>query len=107
MEINKTLAEFVWNYTKDHVFCSRTIIAGKYMSHFGIKRERGRTTTERQKNLQRKISTIFTIMKNLGIATKHSQKCIHINRAVFYTFTLQDVLKYKLSDFHKDKKLKA
>ena len=98
MEINETLAEFVWEYSKNHLFCSRAIIAGKYMDNFGIERGRGRTKSEQQKILQRKVSSIFTIMKRLNIATKHSQKAMRINREIFDVHTLEDVLAYSFKE---------
>ena len=79
------------------------IISGKYIDTFGIKRKRDEERKTHQKAIGRKIGSIFIIMKNLGIVNKHSQRTVHVNREVFNTFTLQDVLKCRNSDFSKKK----
>ena len=95
-----TLKEFVWEYAKSHNYMSRVIISGKYIDTFGIKRKRDEDRKAHQRAIGRKIGSIFTIMKNLGIVNKHSQRTVHVNREVFNTFTLQDIL----NNVHKDKK---
>lgn len=103
METNQTLSEYIWEYASKHDFVSRTIIAGKYISVFEVRSQsEGRDERKKlQKSLERKIASMFTIMRNLKICSKHSQTAVHINREVFNAFTLDDVLKCKLSDFHK------
>lgn len=95
-----TLSEFIWEYVKNHVFCSRTIIASKYIDTFGIgtlelKREDKKAT---QKSIERKVASLFSVMKKLGIASRYSTRAMRINRAVFEAFTLQDVLNHNQRD---------
>lgn len=101
MEINKNLSEFVWEYTKKHDFVSRAIVSGKYMDIFEVKRKRGRRQKTHQKTLERKVSLMFRVMKHLGIVERFSQRTIKVNREVFNTFTLQEVLGYNKGDFRK------
>ena len=60
-----------------------------------------------QKQISRQISQMFVIMKHLGICSRYSLKAVAIDREIFNTITLPEVLKYKLSDFHKDRKPKV
>ena len=100
MEINKNLLEFVWQYASTHDFVSRAIVSGIYIDKFGIEAKRIDRKPQ-QKAIGRKIAQMFTIMNHLGISSKFSQRTTEINREVFNIFTLEDVLKCKLSDFHK------
>ena len=100
IRIGKTpsLAEFIWEYVKTHEYCSRAVIAGKYIDTFGIKLRRGEERRNQQKTLMRQVASMFTVMKNLGIASRYSVKTIRINRAVFNAFTLEDVLNHNRRD---------
>ena len=102
MEIDKSLSEFVWEYAQSHNYMSRVIVSGKYVDTFGNKRSRDERK-KLQKKVQRKIGSMLTIMRNLGIVNKHSLSTVYVNREVFNTFTLQDVLKYNINDFCKKK----
>lgn len=93
LEINKNLLEFVWEYASTHDFVSRAIVSGKYMAMFEIKRRRDDRRT-RQKELERRISSIFRITKHFGITERFSQSTVKINRAVFNNFTLNDILTF-------------
>ena len=96
MEINKNLSEFVWEYSSNHDFVSRAIVSGMFMDKF----ERWEGRNERrtlQKTLERKISSMFRVMKQLGISEKYSQKTIKINREVFERFSLEDILKFSFT----------
>ena len=100
MEI-KSLSGFVWDYMASHDYCSRVIISGKFIDDFKIKREKGEEKKMQQRAIGRKIASMFTIMRGLGIVSKHTQRTVHVNREVFEAFSLQDVLKCRLSDFYK------
>jgi len=101
MEINKNLSEFVWKYASKHDFVSRAIVSGKYMDTFEVKRKRGEEKRAHQKALERKISSMFRVMRQLGIIENFSQRTVKVNRGVFNTFTLEYVLKCRLADFYK------
>jgi hypothetical protein len=94
MEIKPTLSEFVWDYAKSHNYCSRIIISGKYIDKYFIGVERRDHRKPIQKQLSRKISYIFTVMKYLGICNQYSLKTVAINREKFNNSTLKDVLGY-------------
>jgi len=99
--MDKTLSEFIWDYMSSHNYCSRAVIAGKYIDTFGIKLKRGEERTTQQKTIMREVASLFTVMKNLGIASRYSVKTVRVNRTVFNAFSLQDVLKRNLNDFRK------
>ena len=101
MEINENLSEFVWDYTSKHDFVSRAIMSGIFIDTFEVKRARGEEKKAHQKALERKVSQIFRAMRELGIIENFSQRTVKVNREVFNTFTLQDVLKCNLNDFRK------
>lgn len=98
MSSNPSLPEFVWDYIRTHEFCSKAVIAGKYVDIFGIQLNRGMEKTKKHKALMRRVASMFTVMKVLGIASRFSNKTVRINRGVFNAFTLQDVLSYKKGD---------
>ena len=98
MENRLPLSEFIWEYATLHDYCSRAVIAGKYIDTFGIKLKRGEEKTNQQKSIMRKVASIFSVMKALGIASYYSKKTIRINRVVLNAFSLQDVLTHKKGD---------
>lgn len=97
MEINKNFAEFVWDYSAKHDFVSRAIVSGMFMDKFEMWEGRNERRTL-QKSLERKILSLFRVMKALGIIERYSQRTIKVNRGVFNEFTLEDVLKYSFKE---------
>ena len=100
---NPTLSEFVWEYAKSHNYVSRNILSGNYVDKF-FKIGRRDERKPVQKQLNRKISQMFVIMKNLGICNRFSSKTVAINRKIFEKFTLQEVLEY---NWHNKEKIKG
>lgn len=98
MEINKNLSEFVWEYVKTHDFCSKTVISGYYVDNFGKGGGNREERRPHQKKIERRVASLFTVMKNLGILSKFSQKTVRVNRGIFDAFSLQDILTHTRND---------
>lgn len=98
----ESLTKFIIDYSKTHDFISKTMLSGLYISTVNpIDPYQYFNKQMRQKAIKRKMAYIFDILKNLEICEPYNKNAVKINREKLEEYSLQDILKYKNSDFNK------
>ena len=86
----KKLVSFIFNYCISHVYVSKRMVSGLYIIKYNELYSKTDITAF-QKNIMRKVSSIFHIWEKLGICRKHGQKTMKIDRDKLKEFTLKDI----------------
>jgi len=97
IEIN-TLEQFVYEYAQNHVYISKKMISGVYISKYNPEHNNF-TSTELQKRVKRKIGSILITYKNLGIAVRRGQNTVMIDREKLKEFTPKQIKVSSLKNY--------
>lgn len=100
-----SLTQFVWEYAQNHIYLSRMIISGVYVEKFNpiFKKDEYFNKREQQKAISRKLTSIFYILKQLGIVERFSQGTFKVNKEKLNEHSLDMILSHSMGDFMKNK----
>ena len=99
-KLNKTnipLVKFVYNYAKSHIYISKRMVSGVYITLNNPKHNRI-DTKGFQKKIIRQLVLIFKIFCRLGFCERYGQNTVKINRDKLKKFSLDDILDYTIKN---------
>ncbi len=79
------------------MYISKKMASGLYITKNNIKHDRTNKTAF-QKTLRRSLSTIFNVLKELGISQKYGQNTVKINIDKLKEFSLSDIMGYVIKN---------
>lgn len=87
------LLKFVHNYMQTHVFVSKVMVSGLYITKRNPKHNFVNGEVFR-KATNKRVSMIFDVYKKLGVCERYGKNVVKINRAKLKHFSLDDVRNY-------------
>ncbi len=92
-----SLEKFVYEYAQNHVYVSKRMVSGIYISRYNPEHNNF-TSTELQRRVKRKLARILITYKNLGIAERRGKNTYEINRGKLKKFTLKQIKAFSLKN---------
>lgn len=92
-----SLIEFVYEYLKNHRFCSKNFLAGICVGKFYPYKPNNYRNI--QTGIKRKISKFFMALKELGIVSQFNTTTIKVYFEKLKEFDLNEILTYTIKNY--------